>query len=106
MLGGLENDDPTDFKTHRMASLGLDAKVAITANLSMDLSVYPDFAQVEADREQVNLTRFSLYYPLLLGVFSWEVYWISSPVSGWVRVLATLQGLGTRLADQAWVHGR
>ncbi|GAG12627.1 unnamed protein product, partial [marine sediment metagenome] len=63
LLGGLENDEPTEFKTHSMASFGLDAKVAITTNLALDLSVYPDFAQVEADREQVNLTRFSLYFP-------------------------------------------
>ena len=62
-LGGLENDQSTVFKTDALGDLGLDIKVALTANLAMDLTVNTDFAQVEADQEQVNLTRFSLYYP-------------------------------------------
>jgi hypothetical protein len=43
--------------------LGLDAKVLVTSNLTLDLSVNTDFAQVEADQEQVNLTRFELFFP-------------------------------------------
>jgi len=62
-LGGWENDFNTDFKTDHLSDLGLDSKIALTANLSLDLTVNTDFAQVEADQEQVNLTRFSLYYP-------------------------------------------
>ena len=62
-LGGLENDSNTDFTTDRLSDIGLDAEVALTANLALDLTVNTDFAQVEADQEQVNLTRFSLYYP-------------------------------------------
>ena len=62
-LGGLENDRNTNFKTDSLGDLGLDVKVALTANLALDLTVNTDFAQVEADQEQVNLTRFSLYYP-------------------------------------------
>lgn len=62
-LGGLENDLNTDFETDRLRDIGLDTKVALTANLALDLTVNTDFAQVEADQEQVNLTRFSLYYP-------------------------------------------
>ena len=62
-LGGLERDLNTEFQTDRMNDIGLDAKVAITPNLALDLTLNTDFAQVEADREQVNLTRFSLYYP-------------------------------------------
>jgi len=42
---------------------GLDAKFGITANLTADLTVNTDFAQVEVDEQQVNLTRFSLLYP-------------------------------------------
>jgi hypothetical protein len=38
--------------------LGLDAKALVTSNLTLDLSLNTDFAQVEADQEQVNLTRF------------------------------------------------
>ena len=43
--------------------LGGDMKVGVTSNLTADLTVNTDFAQVEADREQANLTRFSLFFP-------------------------------------------
>ncbi len=43
--------------------IGVDAKYSITQNLTADLSYNTDFAQVEADEQQVNLTRFSLFFP-------------------------------------------
>jgi uncharacterized protein DUF5916 len=43
--------------------VGGDAKYSITQNLTADLTVNTDFAQVEADEQQVNLTRFSLFFP-------------------------------------------
>jgi hypothetical protein len=42
---------------------GFDLKVSPTSNLTVDLTVNPEFAQVEADEQQVNLTRFSLFFP-------------------------------------------
>ena len=45
------------------ADAGLDAKYSITKNLTADLTLNTDFAQVEADEQQVNLTRFSLFFP-------------------------------------------
>lgn len=42
---------------------GVDAKYSITQNLTADLTYNTDFAQVEADEQQVNLTRFSLFFP-------------------------------------------
>jgi Domain of unknown function (DUF5916) len=42
---------------------GGDAKYGITANLSADLTVRTDFAQVEVDEQQLNLTRFQLQFP-------------------------------------------
>ncbi len=42
---------------------GLDVKYGVTQNLVADLTVNTDFAQVEADEQQVNLTRFSLFFP-------------------------------------------
>jgi len=62
-LGGLENDLYTGYRTDRVADAGMDAKIALTANLTLDLTVNTDFAQVEADEQQVNLSRFSLYFP-------------------------------------------
>ncbi|MBN1224454.1 MAG: carbohydrate binding family 9 domain-containing protein [Candidatus Aminicenantes bacterium] len=42
---------------------GLDIKYGLTSNLTADISINTDFAQVESDQEQFNLTRFSLYFP-------------------------------------------
>ena len=43
--------------------IGFDAKYGITANLTADFTYNTDFAQVEVDEQQVNLTRFSLQLP-------------------------------------------
>ena len=45
------------------AKLGLDVKIGLTQSLTADVTVNTDFGQVEADEEQVNLTRFSLFFP-------------------------------------------
>ena len=45
------------------AALGGDLKYGITANITADLTYNTDFAQVEVDERQVNLTRFSLSFP-------------------------------------------
>jgi hypothetical protein len=42
---------------------GLDAKVSVAKSLTADLTYNTDFAQVEVDQQQVNLTRFSLFFP-------------------------------------------
>jgi hypothetical protein len=42
---------------------GVDAKYGVTQGLTADLTYNTDFAQVEADEQQVNLTRFSLFFP-------------------------------------------
>ena len=42
---------------------GLDLKYGISKTLVMDVTVNTDFAQVEADDQQFNLTRYSLYFP-------------------------------------------
>ena len=42
---------------------GLDVKYGVTQNLVADMTLNTDFAQVEADEQQVNLTRFSLFFP-------------------------------------------
>ena len=56
-------DDETGQETTRKFKRGLDAKYGITSNLIADITYNTDFAQVEADEEQVNLTRFSLFFP-------------------------------------------
>jgi hypothetical protein len=43
--------------------VGLDAKWGVTPRMTLDLTVNTDFSQVEVDQEQVNLERFSLFFP-------------------------------------------
>jgi len=62
-----------DLTTDRTASpaivndpdghVGLDVKYGVTQSLTADFTYNTDFAQVEADEQQVNLTRFSLFFP-------------------------------------------
>ena len=59
-------DQPgTAFQTESSweGDIGLDIKYNITHNLTLDLTLNTDFAQVEADDQVVNLTRFSLFFP-------------------------------------------
>ena len=42
---------------------GVDMKLAVTRGLTLDATVRPDFAQVEADEQQVNLTQFAQFFP-------------------------------------------
>ena len=51
-----------DGRTDTQNDLGLDFKYSITSNLTLDATLNPDFAQVEADNVQINLTRFSLFF--------------------------------------------
>jgi hypothetical protein len=45
------------------ADVGLDAKWGLTPGLTLDLTVNTDFSQVDVDQEQINLDRFSLFFP-------------------------------------------
>ena len=51
------------FTNDPSANVGGDVKYGITKSLVADLTVRTDFAQVEEDQQQVNLTRFSLFFP-------------------------------------------
>jgi len=51
------------ISNHADGDLGGDLKLGITANITADLTYNTDFAQVEVDERQVNLTRFSLSFP-------------------------------------------
>ena len=64
LIGGLaRNLDGADWHRTTEGDLGLDMKYGVTSNLTLDLTLNTDFAQVEADQEEVNLTRFSLFFP-------------------------------------------
>ena len=59
------NDAVTGYKMQKNPkyNAGLDIKYGLTNNLTLDLTLNTDFAQVEADDEQINLTRFSSVLP-------------------------------------------
>ena len=44
-------------------NFGLDAKMSVSSTMTLDLTYNTDFAQVEADDQQINLDRFSLFFP-------------------------------------------
>jgi hypothetical protein len=55
------SDPPTSNDIDR--DVGFDVKYGVTQNLTADVTFNTDFAQVEVDEQQVNLTRFSLFFP-------------------------------------------
>jgi hypothetical protein len=70
LLGGLSREaelntvnSAYEFDNDATKEIGLDLKYSITDNLTIDLTANTDFAQVEVDDQQVNLTRFSLFFP-------------------------------------------
>ena len=50
-------------KFRQTEDVGVDLKYGVTPGLTLDVTVNPDFAQVEADEQQVNLTQFSQFFP-------------------------------------------
>jgi hypothetical protein len=43
--------------------IGADAKIALTSSLNLDLTVNPDYSQVEVDKQVTNLDRYELFFP-------------------------------------------
>lgn len=62
-LGGLTRDHEHGIDTKSKLDIGADAKIALTSSLNLDLTVNPDFSQVEVDRQVTNLDRFELFFP-------------------------------------------
>ncbi len=53
----------TSTTTSWAKDVGLDARYGVTPSLNLDVTLNTDFAQVEVDEQQVNLTRFGLFFP-------------------------------------------
>ncbi len=62
-LGAGGRDFSLETEVQTQYDFGADAKVGITPSLNMDLTWNTDFAQVEVDDQQINLTRFNLFFP-------------------------------------------
>ena len=63
VLGGVSKNYDAKTKANFKKDAGVDAKVAVTSSLNLDLTVNPDFSQVEVDRQVTNLDRFELFFP-------------------------------------------
>jgi hypothetical protein len=62
-LVGRSKDFEAGTPTNNDIEAGFDAKIGITPSLNLDLTVNPDFAQVEVDQQVTNLSRFELFFP-------------------------------------------
>jgi len=62
-ISDLTTDRASAVSNSLGGDVGLDVKYGVTPNLTADFTYNTDFAQVEADEQQINLTRFSLFYP-------------------------------------------
>lgn len=77
-----DQDNPFANKGMRwLGKAGLDAKIGLTSNLTIDLTVNPDFGQVESDPSVMNLSAFETFYeekrPFFLegkNIFSFDFF--------------------------------
>lgn len=62
-LGSANRDFETNDDVDANGDFGVDVKYSVTPSLTLDLTYNTDFAQVEVDEQQINLDRFSLFFP-------------------------------------------
>lgn len=62
-LGSIGKNYEPESPTKTKLQAGFDAKIGVTSSLNLDLTVNPDFSQVEVDRQVTNLDRFELFFP-------------------------------------------
>lgn len=65
LTAGMNRDfeDPEQSSPNWPRNAGADAKIALTSGLNLDLTVNPDFSQVEVDQQVTDLSRFELFFP-------------------------------------------
>ncbi|MFT3950195.1 MAG: DUF5916 domain-containing protein [Agriterribacter sp.] len=63
VLGGISKNYVTNAKAAFEKNIGGDVKISIGPSLNLDLTVRPDFSQVEVDKQVTNLSRFELFFP-------------------------------------------
>jgi len=69
-ISGTSGEDQENGKSlNTNGTGGFDSKVALNASLNLDLTVNPDFSQVEVDQQVTNLTRFNIFLPERRGFF-------------------------------------
>ncbi|MEP7268088.1 MAG: DUF5916 domain-containing protein [Saprospiraceae bacterium] len=63
VLAGTSKDFANNKAGTFRKDIGADAKIALSSSLNLDLTVNPDFSQVEVDQQVTNLDRFELFFP-------------------------------------------
>ncbi|GAC1428527.1 MAG: hypothetical protein NVSMB7_05370 [Chitinophagaceae bacterium] len=63
LLSGVSKDYENKQGTAFKKEAGVDAKIAISSSLNLDLTVNPDFSQVDVDKQVTNLNRYELFFP-------------------------------------------
>lgn len=63
LSGEVFKDNEAGTTTEFNPGIGFDAKIAVTPSLNLDLTVNPDFSQVEVDQQIINLTQFEFGFP-------------------------------------------
>lgn len=63
ITGNANTDDENHKTLQNSGNLGFDAKMTLSSSLNLDLTVNPDFSQVEVDQLVTNLTRFNIFLP-------------------------------------------
>ena len=63
VLGGISQNFEKKEESVFRKDIGGDAKIAVSPSLNLDLTVNPDFSQVDVDQQVINLNRFELFFP-------------------------------------------
>jgi hypothetical protein len=63
VLGGVSKDYQNKTGTNWRKDIGGDVKIGLTSSLNLDLTVNPDFSQVDVDQQVINLNRYELFFP-------------------------------------------
>lgn len=82
--GGISKNHEDNENTRSNFDIGGDAKIALTSSLNLDITLNPDFSNVDVDQQVTNVSRFSVFFPekrsfflensdLFTGFGSWGV---------------------------------
>lgn len=63
VLGGLSHDFQAEDSRSYSRDAGVNAKIGLGSSLNVDLTVNPDFSQVEVDEQIIDLNRFEIFFP-------------------------------------------
>ena len=81
LIGVRDADDPFTGGANMAGRFGMDAKIGIGSNLTLEATVNPDFGQVEADPAEVNLTAFETFFDERRPFFVEGINLLQGPVN-------------------------